>query len=76
MALYRHHSGGRTRTGFSKGDSNKEDHITLTDLFNADECFLTGTAARVVPVSTINQRMIGKGEPDPLHVYLWKRLFD
>lgn len=46
-----------------KGIPNKEDHITLTDLFNADECFLTGTAARVVPVSTINQRMIGKGEP-------------
>ena len=42
---------------------NKEDHVTLTDLFNADECFLTGTAARVVPVSAINARTIGEGKP-------------
>ncbi|MDP3980006.1 MAG: branched-chain-amino-acid transaminase [Chlamydiota bacterium] len=33
------------------------------DLFNADECFLTGTAAEVVPVVKIDGRVIGDGKP-------------
>ncbi len=42
---------------------HREDHVTLTDLFTADECFLTGTAARVVPVTVIDGRTIGDGTP-------------
>ena len=53
-----------------KGIPNREDHITLTDLFNADECFLTGTAARVVPVSVIDGRSIGTKTPGPITVAL------
>lgn len=44
----------------------KEDHITLSMLFNAEECFVTGTAARVVPVTQINARTIGSGNPGPI----------
>ncbi|MDP8245128.1 MAG: branched-chain-amino-acid transaminase [Candidatus Hinthialibacter antarcticus] len=44
----------------------KETHITLYDLYSADECLLTGTAARVVPVTTIDGRSIGDGLPGPV----------
>jgi branched-chain amino acid aminotransferase len=44
-----------------QGIPNKEDHVTITDLFTADECFVTGTAAKVVPVTTIDGRSIGTG---------------
>ena len=37
--------------------------LTRHDLFNADEAFLTGTAAEVIPVVTIDGRMIGSGKP-------------
>jgi branched-chain amino acid aminotransferase len=36
------------------------------DLYIADECFLTGTGAEVVPVSKIDGRLIGSGEPGPI----------
>lgn len=48
------------------GIGNREWHITLSDLFTADECFVTGTAARVVPVTKIDGRMIGDGKPGPI----------
>lgn len=37
--------------------------LTRHDLFNADESFLTGTAAEVVPVVKIDGRRIGRGKP-------------
>jgi len=36
--------------------------IDRVELYNADECFLTGTAANVTPVAEIDRRQIGKGE--------------
>ena len=41
----------------------KEDILTRHDLFNADECFLTGTAAEIIPVVKIDSRPIGDGKP-------------
>ncbi|MBI2496096.1 MAG: branched-chain-amino-acid transaminase [Candidatus Omnitrophica bacterium] len=41
----------------------REDLLTRHDLFNADEVFLTGTAAEIVPVVKIDGRMIGSGKP-------------
>jgi len=35
------------------------------DLFTADECFLTGTGAEVIPVVCLDGRKIGTGEPGP-----------
>jgi len=37
--------------------------MTRHDLFNADEVFLTGTAAEVIPVVKIDGRVIGSGKP-------------
>lgn len=39
--------------------------FTRYDIYNADECFLTGTAAEVIPVSRVDSRMIGTGKPGP-----------
>jgi branched-chain amino acid aminotransferase len=36
------------------------------DLYVADECFLTGTGAEVVPVTKIDGRGIGSGQPGPM----------
>lgn len=36
------------------------------DIYIADECFLTGTAAEVVPVTTLDRRPIGDGLPGPV----------
>ena len=40
-----------------------EPNLTRYDLFNADECFVTGTGAELVPVIKIDGRIIGKGKP-------------
>ncbi|MDP3723555.1 MAG: branched-chain-amino-acid transaminase [Candidatus Omnitrophota bacterium] len=41
----------------------REELLTRHDLFNADEVFLTGTAAEIVPVVKIDGRLIGRGSP-------------
>ncbi|MEK7781990.1 MAG: branched-chain amino acid aminotransferase, partial [Verrucomicrobiota bacterium] len=43
-----------------------EPNLTRYDLFNADECFLTGTGAEIMPVVKIDGRVIGNGKPGPL----------
>lgn len=43
-----------------------EPDLTRYDLFNADECFLTGTAAEIMPVVKIDGRTIGAGKPGPV----------
>lgn len=40
--------------------------ITLYDVYNADEAFLTGTAAEVIPMVRCDGRPIGQGKPGPL----------
>jgi branched-chain amino acid aminotransferase len=44
----------------------REELLTRHDLFNADEVFLTGTAAEIVPVVKIDGRLIGAGRPGPV----------
>ena len=43
-----------------------EPNLTRYDLFNADECFLTGTGAEIMPVIKIDGRVIGDGKPGRL----------
>ncbi len=43
-----------------------ERSLTRYDIFVADECFLTGTAAEVIPVISLDRRVIGEGKPGPL----------
>jgi len=40
-----------------------EEMLTRHDLYNAEECFLTGTAAEIAPIVKIDGRVIGSGRP-------------
>lgn len=44
------------------GIETTERQIDRSELYNADECFLTGTAAHMTPVAEIDHRQIGNGE--------------
>jgi len=50
-----------------------EPNLTRYDLFNADECFLTGTGAEVIAVVKIDGRVIGSGRPGPVTKRLVKK---
>lgn len=41
----------------------REDFLTRYDLYLAEECFLTGTAAQIVPVVKVDARIVGDGKP-------------
>jgi branched-chain amino acid aminotransferase len=43
-----------------------EENLTRHDLYVADEAFLTGTAAEVIPVVMIDKREVGTGKPGPI----------
>jgi branched-chain amino acid aminotransferase len=51
----------------------RESPLTKHDVYIADECFLTGTAAEVVPVVKVDSRTIGTGKPGPMTRDLEKR---
>jgi branched-chain amino acid aminotransferase len=38
-------------------------HVLRSDLYTADEAFLTGTAAEVVPICSVDDRTVGDGTP-------------
>ena len=48
----------------------KEKKFKLNDVYKADECFLTGTAAEIVPVIKVDGRCIGDGKPGKLTLEL------
>ena len=47
------------------GLKTRETILGLHDMYNANECFLTGTGAEIVPVVQIDGRQIGDGKPGP-----------
>src|SRR5436309_12608464 len=47
--------------------------ITRHDVFAADECFLTGTAAEIIPVVSVDGRAIGNGKPGPITTRIMAR---
>ena len=51
----------------------RELSLTRHDVYVADECFLTGSAAEVIPVVMIDHRSIGDGKPGPITRDLMKR---
>jgi branched-chain amino acid aminotransferase len=51
----------------------QETTLTRHDIYAADECFLTGTAAEVVPVVKCDGRVIGTGKPGPITRQLRER---
>lgn len=48
------------------GFSVREANVTRSDLYYADEIFLTGTAAEVTPVREVDDRSVGDGRPGPV----------
>ncbi len=44
----------------------EERNMILVDIYGADECFLTGTAAKIVPVTRVDGRLIGSGKAGPI----------
>jgi len=55
-----------------EGIPAEERLFTLHTLYNADECFLTGTGAEVVPVVRVDGRPIGGGVPGQITLRLMK----
>ncbi len=49
--------------------------IIRTDLYSADEAFLTGTAAEVVPIRAVDDRPVGEGRPGPITRQLQQTYF-
>ena len=65
-ALYGITRGTVMELGRAAGLQVSEPNLTRYDVFNADECFLTGTGAEVVPVTKVDGRVIGNGKPGPV----------
>jgi branched-chain amino acid aminotransferase len=49
--------------------------LTRHDVYAADECFLTGTAAEVIAVVKVDGRVLGNGKPGPMTRQLRERFF-
>ena len=58
------------------GIAVKEELMSRCDLYVADECFLTGTDAEIIPVVTIDGRVIGSGKPGKVTQGLLKKYRD
>ncbi len=43
-----------------------QERFTRDELYMADECFFTGTAAEITPVREVDNRKIGEGRPGPV----------
>lgn len=48
------------------GYETRQERLALYEAYDADECFLTGTAAQIIPVIDIDQRPIGDEKPGPI----------
>ena len=49
--------------------------LVRTDLYTADEAFLTGTAAEVVPIREVDDRAVGDGRPGPITLQIQEAYF-
>jgi branched-chain amino acid aminotransferase len=54
----------------------REMPLTKHDVYIADECFLTGSAAEIVPVTKVDSRKIGAGVPGPITLRLLDRFHE
>ena len=58
------------------GIPTSEETLVRTDLYGADECFLSGTSAGVVPVASVDRRPVTDGSPGPVTARLAGALAD
>lgn len=59
--------------GVEAGLTVREMALTRHDVYVADECFLTGSGAEVIPVVKVDARVIGDGKPGPVTADLLRR---
>ena len=64
------------RIARDKGIEVVEQPITRDEIYSADECFLTGTAAEVTPIREVDDRVIGGGERGAITRTLQSTYFD
>ncbi len=64
------------RIARDKGIEVVEQPITRDELYSADECFLTGTAAEVTPIREVDDRVIGSGVRGAITRTLQSTYFD
>jgi branched-chain amino acid aminotransferase len=50
--------------------------LTRHDVYIADECFLTGSAAEIIPVVKLDSRKVGNGKPGPITLQLSERFHE
>lgn len=50
----------------------EERYITRHEVYTADECFLTGTAAEIIPVVKVDGRLVGDGKPGAVTLKMMK----
>lgn len=55
-----------------QGISIEQTNMTLFEIYNSEEIFLTGTGAEIVPVVSIDGRKVGTGRPGPMTSQLLK----
>ena len=48
------------------GYTVKEENLVRTDLYNAEECFFSGTAAELTPIREVDDRVVGEGHRGPV----------
>ncbi|HEX3947943.1 MAG TPA: branched-chain amino acid transaminase [Acidimicrobiales bacterium] len=53
----------------------RHEQLIRTDLYQADEAFLTGTAAEVVPIRAVDDRPVGSGRPGPITTEIQQTYF-
>ena len=49
-----------------RGYETRIEDLVRTDLYNADECFFTGTAAEITPIREVDDRQVGVGHRGPV----------
>ena len=54
----------------------REERLTRDRLYIADELFMTGTAAEVTPVRSVDRIEVGTGRPGPITQRIQKEFFD
>ena len=53
----------------------REENLVRTDLYNAEECFFTGTAAEITPIREVDDREVGEGHRGPITKELQSAFF-
>jgi branched-chain amino acid aminotransferase len=60
----------------ASGLTVRETSLSRHDVYVADECFLTGSAAEIVPVVKVDSRKIGTGKPGPVTLDLTRQFHE